>query len=96
MSEIGTTGLPAASLAPADAEAHAFAKTLVDKYHKQRVATPHLITICIDFMGDYPEDALLERAIEILSWRWHLEPRQFEAAGCRAGCIWMTQKAPRS
>lgn len=75
-----------------DSAAHTFARELVDKYHKQRVGTPHLSTICIDFTGNYPEDELLEKAGEILAWRWNLEPRQFEAAGCRAGCIWMTPK----
>ena len=91
MSQNDKTGAPVA-----DSAAHTFAKQLVDKYHKQRIGTPHLNTICLDFMGDYPEDDVLAKATEILSWRWRLEPRQFEAVGCRAGCIWMTQIAPKS
>lgn len=76
----------------AQTEAQRFAHSLVTKYHAQKAKTPHLDTICIDLIDDYPaKDATMDGAIALLP-NWTIEPREFKATSGRAGCVWMTPK----
>jgi phosphoheptose isomerase len=75
-----------------EAEAQRFANDLVEKYKKERAAYPHLDSISIDYMDGYPTDEVLERVTAILSNRWSLMARQFEATSGRAGHIVVTPK----
>lgn len=89
-------GLPFPLMANADVEAAArqLSNELVSKYHAQRAKTPHLNAICLDYIENYPEDDVLERASVLLNDRWSIDGREFKATSGRAGCIWMTPKFP--
>lgn len=75
-----------------NSEARIFADLLVTSYHTRRVSAPHLNTICIDLIDNFPEDQIMNGAIEILSARWTVELNEFKASSGRAGCVWMTPK----
>ena len=73
-------------------EAKSFADKIVKKYDELKAQYPHLDTICIDLLDDYPSDAVMQETISLIGAQWILDPHEFDASPGRAGCVWMTPR----
>lgn len=69
--------------------ANRFADDMIAKYDAQKI--PGNPRVCID-LPDYPSDAIMESACQILRNRgYHADPVEFRATSGRAGCLWVSK-----
>lgn len=69
------------------------AASLEASYKANKARYPHLDTICIDLIGNYPADADMNTLSAFMSSSWVISVKRYNASPDDSGCVWMT---PRS